>query len=104
LIIEERQYRIAAGRLSEYLAIYENLGLQIQSRILGNLIGYFSSEIGELSCLVHLWGYESLDDRALRRAELAKQPEWQDYLRQCTPLIVHMENRILLPTRFSPIR
>ena len=60
MIIEERQYRIAAGRLSEYLAIYEKLGLQIQSRILGNLIGYFRSEIGELSCLVHLWGYESL--------------------------------------------
>jgi len=104
MIIEERIYRIQAGRLPEYLAKYQEMGLELQKRVLGNLIGYFTTDIGALSTLVHLWGYESLDDRAARRAALANESAWQDYLRVCTPLIVDMENRILLPTAFSPIR
>ena len=103
MIVEERIYTIYAGRLPEMLKLYEDMGLDIQSRILGNLIGYFSTEIGELSTLVHLWGYESLEDRSHRRALLAAEPAWHDYLKACTPLIQGMTNRILLPTSFSPI-
>ena len=29
---------------------------------------------------------------------------WQEYLKACTPLIVRIENRLLVPTAFSPIR
>lgn len=104
MIVEERIYRIAAGRMPEYLRYYEEMGLEVQTRILGNLIGYFSTEIGPLSTLVHLWGYADLNDRAARRALLAQEPVWQDYLRLCTPLIAAMENRILVPTAFSPLR
>ncbi|MEW9805662.1 NIPSNAP family protein [Mesorhizobium marinum] len=104
MIVEERIYRIQAGRLPEYLARYEAMGFDLQRRILGNLIGYFTTEIGPLSSIVHMWGYDSLDDRARRRAELAGLAEWQDYLRVCTPMIVEMENRILVPTSFSPLR
>lgn len=104
MIVEERTYRIAAGRLPEYLERYQEMGLEVQTRILGSLIGYFSTEIGELSTLVHLWGYADLNDRAARRAALAREPAWQDYLRVCTPMILSMENRILVPTGFSPLR
>ena len=104
MIVEERTYRIAAGRLPDYLGLYQEMGLEIQKRVLGNLIGYFTTEMGQLSTLVHLWGYESLNDREVRRAALAREPEWQAYLKACTPLITAMENRILVPTSFSPIR
>ena len=33
---------------------------ELQQRILGNLIGYFTTEIGMLNQSVHLWGYTSL--------------------------------------------
>lgn len=104
MIVEERIYRIQAGKLPEYLSKYEAMGLEIQKHTLGNLIGYFTTEIGALSTIVHMWGYESLDDRARRRSELAGKAEWQEYLRICTPMIVEMENRILVPTAFSPLR
>lgn len=104
MILEERTYRIAAGRIGEYLSNYEKLGLEVQTRILGGLVGYFQTEIGDLSSVVHLWRYESLEDRTARRAELARQPEWQDYLAVCTPLIQEMRNRILVPASFSPLR
>jgi hypothetical protein len=104
MIVEERIYKIAAGRLPEYLERYEALGLGLQQRVLGNLIGYFTTEIGPLSTLVHLWGYQSLEDRNERRATLAREPAWQEYLKVCTPMILEMENRILVPTSFSPLR
>lgn len=102
MIVEERQYNIVPGRLGAYLDIYAKGPLELQKRILGNLIGYFTTETGELSTLVHLWGYASLDERARRRALLAQEPEWQAYLTACTPLIQRMTSRFLVPTAFSP--
>lgn len=104
MIVEERIYRIQAGLVQEYLANYEQMGLELQKRILGNLVGYFTTEIGPLSAIVHMWGYVGLDDRTARRAQLAREPAWHDYLKVCTPMIVEMENRIMVPTAFSPIR
>lgn len=104
MIVEQRVYQIAAGRLPEYIAKYEEMGLEIQKRILGRMIGYFTTEVGDLSTVVHFWGYDSLDDRASRRALLARDEGWQRYLLVCTPLIQKMRNSILVPASFSPIR
>ena len=104
MILEERTYRLHPGKTPEYLRNYEEKGLEIQKRILGNLVGYFTSEIGELNCIVHMWGYASLEERTARRAKLQADPAWQAYLPLITPLIQKMDNRILIPTSFSPIR
>ncbi len=104
MIVEERCYSILPGRLADFLALYTSGPHELQRRIQGNLLGYFTTEIGGLSSLVNLWGYESLDERMKRRAQLAAEPEWQAYLKKCTPFIQKMENRILMPTSFSPIQ
>jgi hypothetical protein len=54
--------------------------------------------------VVHLWGYESFADREVRRAALAKVPEWQPYLVRLAPIVASMESRILTPVRFSPLQ
>ncbi len=104
MIYEERIYQIAYGKIPDLLEVYEAEGLPIQLPILGNLIGYFSTEIGALNHVVHIWGYESLDDRALRRARLLADTGWRAFLEKIAPFIVHQENRILIPTSFSPLR
>jgi hypothetical protein len=104
MIVEERIYTLEAGKAPEYLRLYEDEGLTIQVPILGNLIGYFSSDIGDLNLVVHLWGYESMDERTSRRAELVAHPGWQAYTAKIRPLIRTMQNRILIPAPFSPIR
>ena len=76
----------------------------LQKRVLGNMIGYFTTEIGPLNQIVHLWGYDSLDERMRRRAALGGTPEWQAFLAKVLPLIVTMETKILVPTAFSSIR
>lgn len=104
MIVEERCYTILPGRLPEFLKLYSGKPLELQKQALGNLLGYFTTETGELSQLVNLWGYDSLDERARRRGQLAQDPAWQEYIRNCTPLMQKMESRFLLPTAFSPIR
>jgi hypothetical protein len=104
MIVEERTYTVKPGTVTQYYDDYNPRGLQIQKRILGNLIGYFHTEIGPLNTIVHLWGYESLADREKRRAALVADPEWAAYLRQSPDIIVDMESRILIPAPFSPIR
>ena len=43
-------------------------------------------------------------DREARRAVLAASEDWRGFLPRVTPFIQAMENRILVPTAFSPLR
>jgi hypothetical protein len=104
MIVEERIYRIRAGKLSRYMQLIREEGLAIQQPVLGNLIGYFQTEIGPLNHVVHLWGYKDLQDRAERRQRLAADPAWKAFTVKLTETIESLENRILIPTDFSPLR
>lgn len=104
MIVEERIYTLHPGKAPEYLRLYEEEGLEIQTRILPRMLGYFSTEIGTLNQIVHLWGYESLAERDERRRELMADPGWQAYVAKIRPLVVSQENKILVPAPFSPIR
>ena len=104
MIVEERTYHVFTGKLPEVVRLYAEEGTQLQQHHLGNLIGAFTVDIGDLSSIVQLWGYDSLDQRAERRANLQADPAWKDLLSRLTPLIHTQKNRILLPTTFSPIR
>jgi hypothetical protein len=104
MIVEERCYTLKPGTVHLYYQDYNPRGLEIQTRILGNLIGYFHTEIGQLNKVVHLWGYDSLAERERRRALLAADSEWLEYLKQSPDIVVDMESRILVPAAFSPIR
>jgi len=104
VIVEERIYTLHAGKVAEMVKLYGEEGLPLQQRYLGRFIGYFSTETGNLNQVVFLWGYDSLDDREARRERLARDPEWQSYLKKVMPLVVAQENRILRPAAFSPIR
>ena len=103
MIIEERIYRIRNGRMGRYLKLVRDEGLAIQQPILGNLIGYFTTDIGPLSQVTHMWAYADLNDRARRRQQLADDPRWQEFLPRLSENIEQAENRILVPTDFSPL-
>lgn len=104
MIVEERCYTIAPAHLRDFLTVFERDGLGIIRPILGNLIGYFTTEVGMINGVVHLWGYDDMADREKRRAMLAASEDWRAFLPRVTPFIQAMENRILVPTAFSPLR
>ncbi len=103
MIYEMRTYRLKTGAVPAYVKLVGEEGIAIQKGHLGVLVGYFTSEIGPLNEIVHIWAYASLDDRAARRAALAADPAWQAFLPKIQALIEVMENKILLPTAFSPL-
>ncbi len=105
MLIEQRTYvLVTSASMAEYLRIYETEGLVVQKPILGGFLGYFVTEFGTQNQLVHMWAYADLEDRRRRRAELAANAQWQSCLAKIRPMIMTMENRIMYPTSFSPIR
>ena len=102
VIVEQRIYTIKPGLVPRYLELYEAEGFAVQARILGQLVGYYSAEVGELNQIVHMWGYADMNERTRRRAELYADPEWKAVVPKLFDMIEKMENRILIPTSFSP--
>jgi hypothetical protein len=105
LIVEQRTYVLhTEARMADYLEAYSSIGLPAQKPILGGFLGYFLTEFGTQNEINHFWAYADLEDRRERRERLAKDPEWQRCLGIIRPLIMTMQNRIMYPTEFSPIR
>jgi hypothetical protein len=103
MIVEQRDYHVTTGKLNELVALYETEGVELQQQYLGNLLGVFTTDIGALSTYTSMWGYASFADREERRARLQADERWKAFLGKIQPLIHTQQNRILIPTAFSPI-
>ncbi len=101
MIVDHRTYTLRPGTIKDYVELYREKGLPVQSRHLGRPLGwYVSTDIGPLNQIVHLWAYEDLADRARRRAALQADPAWQAFIAEASKMIVQMENKILHPAPF----
>ncbi|PXX50524.1 NIPSNAP family protein [Aquitalea magnusonii] len=101
---EIRTYRIKTGALPAYLKLVEEEGIALQKQYLGELVGYFYSEIGPLNQIVHIWAYPGLDERETRRAALAADPAWVAFAPKIQALLEEMESKIMKAAAFSPLQ
>ena len=104
MIVEQRDYHVFTGKLPELVRLYETEGIALQQEILGGLVGVFTTDVGALSTYTSMWRYENYADREDRRTRLQARDDWQAFLAKIQPLIHTQQNRILIPTSFSPIR
>jgi hypothetical protein len=104
LIVEQRDYHVTTGKLNELVKLYETEGIELQKSYLGNLVGAFTTDIGALSTYTTIWAYESYAEREERRGRLQADDAWKAFLGKIQPLIHTQQNRILLPTAFSPLQ
>ena len=95
MIVEQRTYTCHPGQSRAYLALYEAEGLAIQKKILGRMVGYYRSETGPLSQIVHLWAYESLADYERRSQARDAHPDFPAYLAASEHLITAQETRLV---------
>jgi hypothetical protein len=104
VIVEQRDYHVFTGKLNELVRLYADEGIAIQQEILGGLVAVFTTDVGALSTYTSLWRYDNFGEREERRARLQKDERWQQFLGKIQPLIHTQQNRILVPTAFSPLR
>lgn len=95
MILEERRYTLVPGGVAHYLAQYRALGRESQERHLGEMVGCFQSEVGELNQIVFLWRYESMADRETRRAALMADAQFTEFRKSVRALLVRQHNCIL---------
>ena len=95
MYVEERMYTMQVGKAPEYLKMYETEGMAIQTRHLPNLVGYYVSEVGPQNMVVHMWGYDDLNQRDKCRAAMQADTAWQAYVAKVRPMIVSQDTRIL---------
>jgi hypothetical protein len=104
VIVEQRDYHITTGKLNELVQLYATEGIELQKSHLGHLVGVFTTDIGAPSTYTQLWAYDDFADREARRAQLQADDAWKAFLAKIQPLIHTQQNRILVPTSFSPLR
>jgi hypothetical protein len=102
-IFEERCYVLRPEfSPKDFFYAFEAKGRLIQVKYLGQFVGYFSTEVGQLNAIVSLWKYVSFEERQVRRDRLGTDPDWQRYLSEVRPMISSMSNRIMVAAYLDP--
>lgn len=103
MIFDHRTYTCRPFTLRKYIALYEQHGFDVQRSHLGAPVLIAATEVGDVNSYVHIWGYESVADRAQKRKALQADPRWQDYLRLCEEAgyLLRQQTKILLSVGLS---
>ena len=102
MIVDLRIYTVRPGQLENFVALYRDYAWPLQQKYLGRCLGWYTSVDGPLNQVVHLWAYDSQADREQRRADMARDPAWRDYLKRSAEAgyLMAQETRFLKPTEF----
>ena len=100
MLHELRTYTASAGAVPDILKVNEEVGRKARGNDYGVLEGYWFTEIGPLNQVMHLWRYDSFEERARLRAELGKNEDWtKKYVPTLRPLLVNQTTRFLNPAK-----
>ncbi|KYQ91627.1 hypothetical protein DLAC_07399 [Tieghemostelium lacteum] len=101
---ELRTYLVKPEKYGEFIGLCkEHMHMRVKH---SPLLGYWASELGDgLNQVVHLWEYESLDERANIRETLAKDKDWNEkFMNKMRPLLVKQENMVLREFPWAPFK
>ena len=97
MIIEMRTYTLLPGSVASF---EERFAEALPARAkLSPLAAFWHTDVGPLNQVIHVWPYESLDERTRIRAEATKLQGWPPNTRE---FVVEQHSEIYLPAPFSP--
>jgi hypothetical protein len=102
MVIDHRAYTLHPGTVGTFMELFEKEGLEPQQRILGNFMGLYRTEFGNINRIIMMFAYEDAVDRQRRRERLYQDPAFQAFLVKVRPLIREQEVSMLLPSRCNP--
>jgi hypothetical protein len=97
MIIEMRTYTLKPGNIPTFEERFAS-ALSIREKF-SKLAAFWHTEVGPLNQVIHVWPYDSLDQRAAVRAEASKAAGWPPNTRELT---LEQRSEIFLPAAFSP--
>ena len=104
VIYEKRTYAVRVGEMPEVKRLYSTEGWPALSA--GghdkHLIGYFTSDTGDLHQLIHLWKFDSDENRRAFWAKLFADEKFMAFAKQLRPLINSQNVQLLLPAPWGP--
>jgi NIPSNAP len=106
VLIDLRTYRVRPGKLPQELDLYAKQGFASQLRHLGPP-GRLSAGRKRRSQHTRAFvAFEDAGDRARRRAAMASDPEWQNYLKLADEAgyLVDQRNTLMVLASFAPIK
>ena len=105
MIVEQRDYHVSTGKLPELVRHVRDRGDRDPAAVPRRASSARSRRTSARSRRTPRSGrYESYAERERRRAELQQDEQWKDFLAKIQPLIHTQQNRILIPTSFSPLK
>jgi hypothetical protein len=104
MIYELRTYQLRVGAVPEYLALAETKLLPALAEHGIKPVGFWYTEVGPLSEVVHLWAYGDLNERQHKWSKWAQDPRRADFMKTLSQLVVSQSNKILSPAAFSQLR
>jgi hypothetical protein len=97
MIIEMRSYDLKPGTVAE---VEKRFGEALHVRTkFSPLAAFWHTEVGPLNRVIHVWPYESFEERTRARADAAKTGQWPPKARE---FYVAQQSEIYIPTPFSP--
>ena len=98
-VYEMRTYTIKPGTLPQVIDAW-NTKIEARSK-LSPLVGVLYTDAGTLNQFSHIWAYKSLEERDAIRKQAIDTGAWPPPTR---PFLRTMENKIMLPSSFSPLQ
>ena len=94
-IVDLRVYTIRLRKMAEFIDVFDRLAMPVQFKYLGRPLGMFTSAVGPLNHIVHLWGFSDMGEFERRHLARDEDPDWPAYLRASEHLITAQENRLI---------
>jgi hypothetical protein len=103
-IVDLRIYTIRLRKMAEFIEVFDHLAMPVQLKYLGVPLGMFSSAVGPLNQVVHLWSFDDMGEFERRHAARDRDPDWPAYLQASENLITAQENRLIRRIELASLR
>jgi hypothetical protein len=102
MIHELRTYTLRPKKMADFVTLTRAVGYKLRTKH-SKCLGYWTTEVGELNQVVHLWEYEDYAHRSRVRAALGKDKAWQTkYLPKARECHLRQETTVLIPSDAWP--
>lgn len=102
MIQELRQYEIAVGRMRDYVAAFKEDLVPIIQRHGLQLLGAWTTEVGQLNTFHHLWAFPDMETMRAQYVSLRSDPDWGGrFIPRAGPLVLSQNTTFIQPVKFN---